>query len=116
MTDRTHGGVRRWRKLLFVTTLAAGCVPSAAVRQDPAPPHALSQPAVRMPVAANDFTVPVLPAANPELPDGPLSLEALLAFAADRHPDMGAARARAGVARGRLVQASLYPNPTLTWE
>jgi cobalt-zinc-cadmium efflux system outer membrane protein len=98
--------------LLFVSSLAAGCVPASAVRQAEPPPPAV----VRTPATAPDIAVPVLPPCAPELPDGPVSLGTLLDFASERHPDLAAARARAGVARGRLVQASLYPNPVLTWE
>lgn len=49
-------------------------------------------------------------------PDGALSLEFLLALASENNPDLAVARARAEAARGRMVQAGLYPNPTLNWE
>src|SRR5262249_27122472 len=48
--------------------------------------------------------------------EGPLTLEQLLHLAAEYNPDLAIARARADAARGRLVQAGLYPNPTLNWE
>jgi len=44
------------------------------------------------------------------------SLDQLLALAQENNPDLAAARAQADSARGRLLQAGLYPNPTFTWE
>jgi outer membrane protein, heavy metal efflux system len=49
-------------------------------------------------------------------PNAPLSLLQLLDTAAANNPELAIARARSEAARGRLVQAGLYPNPTLTWE
>src|SRR4051794_15160 len=43
----------------------------------------------------------------------PLTVEQLLSLAAQNHPDVAAARARAEAARGRLIQAGLYPNPVV---
>ncbi|HMC66047.1 MAG TPA: TolC family protein [Gemmataceae bacterium] len=54
--------------------------------------------------------------AQPTLPEGPLSLAQLLDVAARNNPDVAVARARSDAARGRLIQAGLYPNPTVTWE
>ena len=34
----------------------------------------------------------------------------------ENHPDLAIAHARLEAARGRLIQAGLYPNPTFTWE
>jgi cobalt-zinc-cadmium efflux system outer membrane protein len=50
------------------------------------------------------------------LPAGPLTLERLIALAEEHHPDLAIAAARAEAARGRLLQAGLYPNPTVGWE
>jgi cobalt-zinc-cadmium efflux system outer membrane protein len=49
-------------------------------------------------------------------PDGevPLTLKNLLALAEKNHPVLVIARARIEAARGRLVQAGLYPNPSMT--
>ena len=47
------------------------------------------------------------------VPDGPMKLEALFALALEANPDLAIARARAEAARGKLVQAGLYPNPTV---
>ncbi len=49
----------------------------------------------------------------PEVAQGPLTLARLLEMA-EQHPDLASARARADSARGRLIQAGLYPNPTVT--
>ena len=46
-------------------------------------------------------------------PTGPLKLDDLFAIALEANPDLAIARARAEAARGRLVQAGLYPNPTV---
>jgi cobalt-zinc-cadmium efflux system outer membrane protein len=40
-----------------------------------------------------------------------LDLESLLAFARTHHPDLTTAAARVEEARGRMIQAGLYPNP-----
>jgi len=58
----------------------------------------------------------VLPGAVPGLPGGPLTLEQLVEFALQYHPDLAIALARADAARGRLIQAGLYPNPTFSWD
>lgn len=46
---------------------------------------------------------------------GPWTLQRLLDQAAETHPDLAASRAKADAARGQLVQAGLYPNPTVGW-
>jgi cobalt-zinc-cadmium efflux system outer membrane protein len=51
----------------------------------------------------------------PPLPPGPLSLEQLIGLARQYNPEMPIAYARAAAARGRLIQAGLYPNPTVNW-
>jgi cobalt-zinc-cadmium efflux system outer membrane protein len=55
------------------------------------------------------------PPAEPPAPPV-LSLRQLLEVAAANNPDLGIAYARAQAARGRLIQAGLYPNPVVTWE
>src|SRR5690242_8552805 len=44
-----------------------------------------------------------------------LTLEDLLSLAASQNPEVAAARARVEVARGKMIQAGLYPNPNLSW-
>jgi cobalt-zinc-cadmium efflux system outer membrane protein len=44
---------------------------------------------------------------------GPFTLDELLAIAVREHPELAAAQARTLTARGRLIQAGLYPNPTV---
>lgn len=46
----------------------------------------------------------------------PVTLEQLIDVAKHHHPDLAIARARVDAARGQLIQAGLYPNPTFTWE
>jgi cobalt-zinc-cadmium efflux system outer membrane protein len=46
----------------------------------------------------------------------PLDLDQLIAAALERHPALEAARWEVEAARGRLVQAGLYPNPELSYE
>jgi cobalt-zinc-cadmium efflux system outer membrane protein len=43
----------------------------------------------------------------------PTSLKELVAIASRHHPDLKAARARVEIARGRMIQAGLYPNPVM---
>jgi outer membrane protein, heavy metal efflux system len=58
----------------------------------------------------------VLPGAVPWLAGGPLTLEQLVQLAVQNHPDVAIALARVEAARGRLIQAGLYPNPTFSWD
>lgn len=44
---------------------------------------------------------------------GPLNLDDLLALTRSHNPNLAAAAARVGEAQGRLIQAGLYPNPTV---
>jgi cobalt-zinc-cadmium efflux system outer membrane protein len=46
----------------------------------------------------------------------PITLPQLIDVALARHPELAAARAEVEAARGRFVQAGLYPNPTVGWE
>src|SRR6266540_5494850 len=55
-----------------------------------------------------------LPPPRP-VPESILTLEQLLALAARYSPDLPAARAQVDAARGKLIQAGLYPNPTVSW-
>jgi cobalt-zinc-cadmium efflux system outer membrane protein len=54
-------------------------------------------------------------AAPAQTPDSSWSLEQLVRLAAEQQPELAAARARAEAARGRLLQAGLYPNPVVSW-
>jgi cobalt-zinc-cadmium efflux system outer membrane protein len=60
-------------------------------------------------------TVPLLgDKASPH--GGPLTVENLIAMAWEGNPDLAVAGARAQAARGRLIQAGLYPNPAVGWQ
>lgn len=83
-----------------VLLLVVGCTATAPVVVSTEPlPHSPAPAALAAP----------LPVA-----EGPLTLDALLDLAARNSPDLAAARARADVARGKLVQAGIYPNPIFT--
>jgi cobalt-zinc-cadmium efflux system outer membrane protein len=74
--------------------------PALPPRATPAPTRARDP--IR-PVAASEL-IPVPP---------PADLDALLGLARSRHPGLAAAAARVDEARGRMIQAGLYPNPTV---
>ena len=48
-----------------------------------------------------------------EVPSGPLDLNGLVSLARTQNPDLAVAAARITEAQGQVVQAGLYPNPTL---
>src|SRR5262249_3656081 len=73
----------------------------------------LGTAAPEKPAGAPDETLPPPTAA---VADAPLSLPQLIDLAAHHNPEIAAAQARAAAARGRMIQAGLYPNPTVTWE
>lgn len=45
-----------------------------------------------------------------------MTLAELLELASRQHPDLRIAQAQIEAARGKLIQAGLYPNPIFTWE
>lgn len=45
--------------------------------------------------------------------DGPLSLQKALEIALRNHPELGVAAASTEIAQGNVIQAGLYPNPTI---
>lgn len=108
-----------WRYLISHVTGAAvlalaGCLGPIKARHDvssfrPRPPAAA---ALAKPVAVQQVVYEA-PAGAAE---APLTLARLTALAERHNPELAAARARADAARGRLVQAGLYPNPTVGWE
>src|SRR4051812_49915199 len=95
--------VFRLALLAALGLLPAGCViPSTSGYQQPVTP-------------VEDVPAAHAPVPCPE-PGEPLGLDQLLALAEQNHPDLAVAFARTEAARGRLIQAGLYPNPTFTWE
>ncbi|WP_202920174.1 TolC family protein [Urbifossiella limnaea] len=79
-------------------------------------PVSVSPPAPRPAGAAprgEDTDTAVRPASAVEPVPAFPGLNDLLALAQARNPDLAAAAARVGEARGRMVQAGLYPNPTV---
>ena len=95
----------RWKRALTVLAVSlAGCT-TAPVR-----------PAA--PVAEPTEVLPATPLVGPvshesPVPAGPLDLTALISLARSQNPDLAAAAARITEAQGEVVQAGLYPNPTV---
>jgi outer membrane protein, heavy metal efflux system len=104
----------RWFAIPLAAATAAGCAsapPDVPTYSSPgsvksayrtAPPRPRTEERPIQPVAASE---PVAAA--------PVDLDALLALARAHNPDLAAAAARVEEARGRMIQAGLYPNPTL---
>jgi cobalt-zinc-cadmium efflux system outer membrane protein len=76
-----------------------------------ATPPARVQAAFGQPVPTEPLPEP----RNLASPQKAWTLDDLLNLAAEHNPDVAAARARVTAARGKLVQAGLYPNPQLSW-
>jgi cobalt-zinc-cadmium efflux system outer membrane protein len=81
--------------LLIVALFATGCHPDSLIRS------------VQTAPAGSEMEAE---------PEAKLVLDQLLVMAEVNHPDLAVARQRAEAARGRLIQAGLYPNPVLQWE
>jgi outer membrane protein, heavy metal efflux system len=112
---RVVARLARWFALAGPVVTTAGCafappdIPtypapgSLSTAHRPAPPP---QPAPdRNPIRPAAATEPAPVAA-------PVDLDTLLALARSHNPDLAATAARVEEARGRMVQAGLYPNPT----
>lgn len=100
--------------LFSLTASAVGCVsapPDIPTYPPPGQPLPISVTpyAHRRPAVDSPSGVELASATEP----APAGLDELLALTRSRHPDLAAAAARVGEARGRLVQAGLYPNPTV---
>ncbi len=107
----------RTRRLLFalLVMITSGCVS--------APHPALSPPPVTLTTSAAKRTMPpggIIPAAATEaIPPKPksaepLTLDALTRLALASHPRLTQAAFSVETARGRAIQAGLYPNPVLS--
>ena len=103
---------------VFATVILAGapgCV-SGPPSHVP-PPPALPTAHVGRPAQPTDRVVPagaMVPAVSPQAPSGPLSLDDLTRLALSSHPRLAEAGFSVEAARGRAIQAGLYPNPTLS--
>jgi outer membrane protein, heavy metal efflux system len=106
---------------VLIRVALAGGLPAAvgcASTHPGIPTHPAGRPAAAptarlaapVPKAAASQVVLVSAAERVEQPAG---IDDLLALARIRNPDLAAAAARVGEARGRMVQAGLYPNPTV---
>lgn len=97
--------MRRTSFTLAVCGLFVGCgTLDQAPRESPVARTARPATPPAKPVCPVAFTQPAAAAGG---------LDDLLALARARNPDLAAAVARVGEARGNLVQAGLYPNPTV---
>ena len=85
-----------------VPTYPAPGMVASAYRLPPPPRPATESRAIRPASATEPVPVPLH-----------LDLESLLALARTHHPDLAVAAARVEEARGRMIQAGLYPNPTV---
>ena len=119
--SRTSGSrSRAWRSLALVAVAATGV---AAPRL----PAANGEPAWPAPVTPTQINEPGRPLGGYPTPPRPITdgsptdvhgpsprtLEEFVAFAERNHPKLRAARAAVEAARGKAVQARLYPNPML---
>lgn len=81
-------------------TLGGGCIPALPLRHLSVEAESYQGPP-RLGFIPVEHTQPAL------------TLEELLDLAVRHHPDLAAAYARVEAARGRMIQAGLYPNPIL---
>lgn len=104
---------RRLSRLALAGVLPAwvGC---ASTHPDiPTHPAGRPTPTARLAAPVPKAADHVVPVSAAEPVAAPGNLDELLALAQARHPDLAAAAARVGEARGRMLQAGLYPNPTV---
>jgi cobalt-zinc-cadmium efflux system outer membrane protein len=109
----------------LLSVLSAGCIPTLPLRhlsvEESTPPR--KKPTLGF-QEVNAGTIalveyagnapPVPPARLPELAPVPsTTLKELVGLAVQHHPDLTAAKARVEIARGKLIQAGLYPNPSI---
>jgi cobalt-zinc-cadmium efflux system outer membrane protein len=94
---------------------AAGCASAPDVPTYPAPDSLTTAYRPARPMRPAPDPSPLRPAAAIEPAPVPahVDLDALLSLARAHNPDLAAAAARVEEARGRMVQAGLYPNPTV---
>ena len=102
----------RVSRLTAVAVLGLACLAGCTTGPVRPASHGLDLVATPGLDRAADPEPEIRPAAH-EAPAGPLSLDDLLALARAQHPDLAAAAARVTEAQGQLVQAGLYPNPTV---
>lgn len=116
----------RWAALLLATLASTGCATYEQVPLDPtlildglrsvAIPMVLDAPSGEQTVD-DDGTTPdtTSPAVAFDPSDG-FSIDEAVAVALQLNPALAATRARLHVARAQLIQAGLFPDPTLGWD
>jgi cobalt-zinc-cadmium efflux system outer membrane protein len=112
-----------WRSVCLysavVALVANGCATAPSLQDpDSGRRHADSQVRKRAPADSPSLLAPANAQPETKTPSqvtGPLTLQQLMDLAIERHPDLAIAQAKADAARGQLVQAGLYPNPSFSW-
>jgi cobalt-zinc-cadmium efflux system outer membrane protein len=115
-------GLTNWLGILCLVGMipaGVGCSTSRAAKSDKESDQRSVEPIAARADPPNTHVTPnpiqqasfAEPAAKQ--PAGPLSLDDLLALTRSHNPNLAAAAARVGEAQGRLIQAGLYPNPTV---
>ena len=103
---------RRWSAGL-TTALALGGPATAAEWPKPADALRIAEPGVALDATPNLLPADVEAALVVPGAPSPKTLEEFVALAEQSHPKLRAARAAVEAARGKAVQARLYPNPML---
>ncbi len=108
---------RRWLRKSGLSLLLLGLAgPAGAQSETPVPLAPAAVPERIVLVFPPRYSVPLASDCPPVLEDEHLTLEKLLVLATRLNPELAAAEARVEAARGKLVQAGLYPNPMIGWE
>src|SRR5260370_37640370 len=103
----------RFLTIALLGMFSTGCIPALpmphlAMEEPPSDPRPRLGFAK---VAEANLTPNPSPKRGTETLGGSATLDELLDIAVKHHPDLTAARARVEIARGRMIQAGLYPNP-----
>ena len=118
---RPAAGHRRrpWRAVVATAVVCAGGLCAGAQGAEWAPPaaDAMRLPEAGVPLGSRpeSVAVPLIDAATQDAAHGPSpkTLDEFVALAERNHPKLRAAQAAVEAARGKAVQARLYPNPVV---
>ncbi|MFM7034132.1 MAG: TolC family protein [Planctomycetia bacterium] len=101
------------RAVVAAVSLTTAVIPTFAVEwKAPPQPLRIEEPGVPLGTVADEANPPQV-GVDPWHGPTPRRLEEFVAFAEQSHPKLRAARAAVEAARGKAVQARLYPNPML---
>ncbi|MBN1912552.1 MAG: TolC family protein [Pirellulales bacterium] len=95
----------------FLVTLCCILTPTLAAGQPPAPLPRPIPSHVKIPPIYFPEPVPA-----PRVESGPMTLDTMVGMAFQNNPTLRLAAARVNAARGRRVQAGLYPNPVVGYD